>query len=57
VEEIQCAVTREFNKISKTVSLEGMRKLKERANRCIEQGGIFLKNKNKLCPHKKLSVF
>ena len=51
VEEIQCAVTRELNKISKTAFLEGMKKLKERANKCI------LKNKNKSCPYKKLSVF
>jgi hypothetical protein len=33
VEEIQYAVTREFNKISKTAFLEGMKKLKERANK------------------------
>jgi hypothetical protein len=32
VEEIQCAVTRELNNISKTAFLEGMKKLKERAN-------------------------
>ena len=56
-EEIQCAVTRELNNISKTAFLEGMKKLKERANRCIEQGGIILKNKNKSCTYKKLSVF
>jgi hypothetical protein len=31
VEEIQCAVTRELNSISKTAFLEGMKKLKERA--------------------------
>jgi len=35
VEEIQCAVTRELNNISKTDFLEGMKKLKERANKCI----------------------
>ena len=40
VEEIQCAVTRELN-ISKTASLEGMKKLKERANKCIDQGGMY----------------
>ena len=57
MEEIQCAVTREFNNISKTAFLEGMKKLKERANKCIDQGGIYLKNKNKSCPYNKLSVF
>ena len=36
-EEIQCAVTRELN-ISKTVFLEGMKKLKGCANKCIDQG-------------------
>jgi len=41
VEEIQCAVTRELNNISKTAFLEGMKKLKERANRCIDQGGMY----------------
>jgi len=56
-EEIQCAVTRELNSISKTAFLEGMKKLKERANKCINRGGMFLKNKNKSCPYKKLSVF
>jgi len=40
VEEIQCAVTRELN-ISKTAFLEGMKKLKERANNCIDQGGMY----------------
>ena len=40
VEEIQCAVTRELN-ISNTAFLEGMKKLKERANRCIDQGGTY----------------
>jgi len=33
VEEIQCAVTREFKNISKTAFLEGMKKLKERAKK------------------------
>ena len=32
VEEIQCAVTRELNNISKTALLEGMKKLTERVN-------------------------
>jgi len=41
VEEIQCAVTRELNNISKTAFLEGMMKLKERANKCIDQGGMY----------------
>jgi len=41
VEEIQCAVTRELNIISKTAFLEGMKKLKERANKCIDQGGMY----------------
>jgi hypothetical protein len=41
VEEIQCAVTRDLNKISKTASLEGMKNLKERANKCIDQGGTY----------------
>jgi len=41
VEEIQCAVTRELNNISKTALLEGMKKLKERANKCIDQGGMY----------------
>ena len=40
VEEIQCAGTRELN-ISKTAFLEGMKKLKERANKCIDQGGMY----------------
>jgi hypothetical protein len=41
VEEIQCAVTRELNSISKTAFLEGIKKLKKRANKCIDQGGIY----------------
>jgi hypothetical protein len=41
VEEFQFAVTREFNDISKTAFLEGMTKLQERANKCIDQGGIY----------------
>jgi hypothetical protein len=41
VEEIQCAVTRELNNISKTAFLEAMKKLKERANRCADQGGMY----------------
>ena len=40
MEEIQCAVTRELI-ISKTAFLEGMKKLKERANKCIDQGGMY----------------
>jgi len=41
VEEIQCAVTRELDTISKTAFLEGMKKLKEHANTCIDQGGMY----------------
>ena len=41
VEEIQCAVTRDLNNISNTAFLEGMKKLKERANKCIDQGGMY----------------
>jgi hypothetical protein len=41
VEEIQCAVTRELNNISNSAFLEGMKKLKERANKCIGQGGMY----------------
>jgi hypothetical protein len=33
VEEIQCAVTRELNNISKTAFLKGMKKFKERVNK------------------------
>jgi hypothetical protein len=40
VEEIQCTVTRELNNISKAAFLEGLKKLKERANKCIDQGGM-----------------
>jgi hypothetical protein len=41
VEEIQCAVTRQLNNISKNAFLEGMKKLKERTEKCMEQGGIY----------------
>jgi hypothetical protein len=41
VEEIQRAVTAELNKISKNYFLEGMRMLKERANKCIDQGEVY----------------
>jgi len=41
VEEIQCAVTRELNNISKTAFLEGMKKLKEHANKCFDQGKMY----------------
>jgi hypothetical protein len=37
VEEIKCAVTRKLNNISKTTFLEGMKKLKKRANKCTDQ--------------------
>jgi hypothetical protein len=33
-------VTTELNSISKTAFLEGMKELKERANKCIDQGGM-----------------
>jgi hypothetical protein len=33
-------VTRELNNITKTVFLEGMKKLKECANKCIDKGGM-----------------
>jgi hypothetical protein len=33
--------TRKLNKISKTAFLEGMVKLKERANKFTDQGGIY----------------
>jgi len=41
VEEIQCAVTREFNSSSKTAFLEGMKKLKKRAKKCIVQAVMY----------------
>jgi hypothetical protein len=41
VEEIQCAVRRELNNISKIAFLEGMKKFKERANKCIDQGAMY----------------
>jgi len=41
LKEIQCAVTRELNNISKTAFQEGMKKLKEHANKCIYQGGMY----------------
>jgi hypothetical protein len=43
VEEIQCAMTRELNIISKTVFLEDMQKLNKHANKCIDQGGMYFK--------------
>jgi spore coat polysaccharide biosynthesis predicted glycosyltransferase SpsG len=42
VEEIQCVATRELNNISKTAFLEDMKKLKKRANKCIDLGGMYL---------------
>jgi hypothetical protein len=57
VEEILCAVTSKLGDISKTAFLEGMMKLKERANNVLNKEECILKNKNKLCPYKKLSVF
>jgi hypothetical protein len=41
VEEIHGAVTRELNVISKTAFLEGMKKLKEHANKCIDHGEMY----------------
>jgi hypothetical protein len=41
MKEIQCAVTRELNNISKTASLEGMKKLKERTNKCVDQESMY----------------
>jgi hypothetical protein len=34
-------VTRKLNNISKTAFLEGMKKLKECTNKCIDQGGMY----------------
>jgi hypothetical protein len=34
-------VARELNRISKSAFLEGMKKLKEHANKCIGQGGMY----------------
>jgi hypothetical protein len=34
-------VTRELNNISKTAFLEGIKKLKERVNKCINQGEMY----------------
>ena len=41
MQEIRCAVTRELNNISKTAFLEGMKKLNESANKCIDQGEMY----------------
>jgi len=41
VQEIHCAVTRELNSISKTAFLECMKKVKERASKCIDQEGMY----------------
>jgi hypothetical protein len=57
VEEIQCAVRRELNNISKTAFLEGIKKLKKRAKNVFIKEESILKNRNKSCPNKKLSVF
>ena len=51
---IQFAVTRELNNISETAFLEDTKKLKERANKCIDQGGMYFEES---CPYKNLSVF
>jgi hypothetical protein len=34
-------VTRELNNISKTAFLEGIKKLKDHANKCIDQGEMY----------------
>jgi hypothetical protein len=39
------SVARELNNISKTAFLEGMKKLKERANKFIDQGEIYFEGK------------
>ena len=57
MEEIQCAVTRELNNISRAAFLEGMKKLKVLAKNVLIKEEYILKNKNKSCPYKKLSVF
>ena len=41
VEDIQCAVTRELNNISKTAFLEGRKRLMEFVNKCVDQGGMY----------------
>jgi hypothetical protein len=41
VEEIQCAVTRELNNISKTAFLEVIKKWKERANKRVDKVGMY----------------
>ena len=41
VEEINCAVTRELNNSSNTAFLVGLKKLKGRAYKCIDQGGMY----------------
>jgi hypothetical protein len=46
------------NNISKIAFLEGMKKLKKRANKVLIKEKCILKNKNKLFAYrKKLSVF
>jgi hypothetical protein len=34
-------MTRDLNNITKTAFLEGMNNLKERVNKCIDQGGMY----------------
>jgi hypothetical protein len=57
VEEVQCALTRELNNISKTAFLESMKKLKNVKTNVLINEECILKNKNKLCQYKKLSMF
>jgi hypothetical protein len=47
-------VTRELKNISKTAFLEGMKKLKERANKCIDQERIYRVNTKTLLDFKQL---
>jgi hypothetical protein len=34
-------VTRKLKNVSKTAFLEGMKRLKERANKCVDQGRMY----------------
>jgi hypothetical protein len=57
VEEIQCAVTRELKNSSKTALLEGVKMLKERANKCIGKERMYYEKTNQLFLYKNLSLF
>jgi hypothetical protein len=41
VQDLATAMKRGLNNTPKTVFFEGMKKLKERANKCIDQGRIY----------------